>query len=114
MSQPSNRSTGPNPPPKPGGQFSGDSASERFANDVVVIIQRERVRMPIWTVADFCQQFNLSHAILRQLQDQGFETTGGLLEVSDASLAGAKFKPGHIAEIKRALKEFLSEHGRRP
>ncbi|KAJ7726689.1 hypothetical protein DFH07DRAFT_782653 [Mycena maculata] len=65
----------------------------------------------IFTVADFGQRYRLSPTICRLLEDQGFETAGALFEVDDKTLRRAGLKPGHIAEIKRALKEFSWEHG---
>ncbi|KAJ7750751.1 hypothetical protein B0H14DRAFT_2981778, partial [Mycena olivaceomarginata] len=43
------------------------------------------------------------------LQDQGFETVGGLLEANDTAFENAGFKFGHIAELTRALNDFVSK-----
>jgi hypothetical protein len=62
-------------------------------------------------VSELCQRKHLSKTILTQLEQEEFQTTAALFEVSDAALTDAGFKGGHIAEIKRALKDFLSEDG---
>ncbi|KAJ7499609.1 hypothetical protein FB451DRAFT_41510 [Mycena latifolia] len=67
--------------------------------------------VPTLTVAEFCQECCLSDKIRNLLDKAGFETAGALLEVSDVSLLEDGFKRGQIAEMKRALKEFLSKHG---
>jgi hypothetical protein len=55
----------------------------------------------------FCQTYKLSDKITKLLQKDGYETTSGLLYTSDEALLKADFKAGQIAELKRALKEFL-------
>ncbi|KAJ6542774.1 hypothetical protein B0H19DRAFT_309074 [Mycena capillaripes] len=65
------------------------------------------IQVPRLTVAEFCQQYKLSDKIYQLLTDEGFEMAGSLLEISDITLKEAKFKAGQIAELKRALKEFL-------
>jgi hypothetical protein len=76
-----------------------------------VLVQGKRMVVPTWTVLDFCQHYCLSRTIQDLLVAEGFENTGGLLEVSPTDLSEAKFKQGQIAEIKRALKDFLDENG---
>ncbi|KAJ6511830.1 hypothetical protein DFH09DRAFT_1100127 [Mycena vulgaris] len=63
------------------------------------------------TVSDFCREYHLSDKIRNLLDEQGFETAGALLEVSDISLLQDGFKPGQVAELKRALKELLVKNG---
>ncbi|KAJ7726692.1 hypothetical protein DFH07DRAFT_946002 [Mycena maculata] len=67
--------------------------------------------LPTLTVAEFGQRYQLSPTICLLLEDQGFATVGALFEVDERALRRAGLKPGHIAEIKRALKEFSREHG---
>ncbi|KAJ7450546.1 hypothetical protein FB451DRAFT_1285488 [Mycena latifolia] len=71
----------------------------------------EGIVLPPLRLAEFCQRYCLSDRIRKLLGDQGFETAGALLEVSDVSLLDDGFLPGHIAEMKRALKEFLLQQG---
>ncbi|KAF8150308.1 hypothetical protein K438DRAFT_442351 [Mycena galopus ATCC 62051] len=59
------------------------------------------------SLSEFCRQYRVSDKIRRQLDKQGFETVGALLEVSDTSLRKAGLKSGQIAELKRALEEFV-------
>ncbi|KAJ6553028.1 hypothetical protein B0H19DRAFT_1155495 [Mycena capillaripes] len=67
----------------------------------------DTIRVPNLSVAAFCKEYALSDAILRRIEKAGFETAGALLETSDSDLKAADFKPGQIAELKRALKDFL-------
>lgn len=76
-----------------------------------VDIHGNRVWVPNWPLLRFCQEYKL-HNIYGLLDDEGFTTTAGLLEVSHTLLASAGFKQGQIAEIQRALKQFVHDHGR--
>ncbi|KAJ6569079.1 hypothetical protein B0H19DRAFT_1349971 [Mycena capillaripes] len=67
------------------------------------------VKVPTLTIASFCQQYHISRTIQDRLQEEGFETAGALLELSDTQLVDAGFKRGHIAELKRALKALLED-----
>ncbi|KAJ7154889.1 hypothetical protein C8R43DRAFT_1000647 [Mycena crocata] len=64
------------------------------------------VNVPTLTIADFCARYKLSPKIHTLLDDAGFETAGGLLEVSNPDLVECKFKIGHIFELRRALKQW--------
>ncbi|KAK7007865.1 hypothetical protein R3P38DRAFT_1621920 [Favolaschia claudopus] len=66
--------------------------------------------VPAMTVAEFCQTYDLGENIRNRLEDEEFRTAGSLLEVSEATLQTAGFKSGQIADIKKALKEFLIAH----
>lgn len=66
--------------------------------------------LPTLPLAEFCQEYRLSEKIRNLLDEQGFETAGSLLEVSDISLLEDGFKKGQIAEMKRALTQFLHKH----
>ncbi|KAJ6592195.1 hypothetical protein DFH09DRAFT_1136837 [Mycena vulgaris] len=57
----------------------------------------------------FCQTYSLGDEICELLKNSGFETAGALLEVSDTTLKKAKFKLGHVAELKWALKKMVSK-----
>jgi hypothetical protein len=59
-------------------------------------------------VNEFCQQYHLNQGICKLLNDAEFESAGALLEVAEGNLERAGFKQGQIAELKRALREFLS------
>ncbi|KAJ7681378.1 hypothetical protein B0H17DRAFT_1333751, partial [Mycena rosella] len=72
-----------------------------------------RAEVPTLTVAEFCREYHVSDRIRFLLDRQGFETAGALLEVSDVYLLDEGFKGGQIAEMKRALKEFLSKNAGR-
>lgn len=78
----------------------------RFSKQLVSMDGRT-IQVPQLAVADFCNQYGLSQKIHDLLTEEGYETAGALLEVSDVTLKDANFKSGQIAELKRALKEFL-------
>ncbi|KAF8150277.1 kinase-like domain-containing protein [Mycena galopus ATCC 62051] len=64
--------------------------------------------VPNISVLDFCLQYRVSDKIRQLLDEEGFETAGSLLEMSDMSLKEAGFRVGQIAELKRALKELVT------
>ncbi|KAF7333035.1 hypothetical protein MVEN_02409900 [Mycena venus] len=66
------------------------------------------ITVPTLSVAELCQQYRLRDAIRELLQRESFETTGAILEAPEAMLEKVGFKQGQIAELKRALTEFLS------
>ncbi|KAJ7796360.1 hypothetical protein B0H14DRAFT_2620044 [Mycena olivaceomarginata] len=53
----------------------------------------------------FASSTRLGKDISDLLQNQGFETPGALLHVSDTDLSRAGFKVGHIAELRWALRK---------
>jgi len=65
------------------------------------------VRVPHWTVAEFSRRYRLSDDIPILLGREGCVTVKGLLEFSQEDLEEIRLKVGEIAELKRALKEFL-------
>ncbi|KAJ7196311.1 hypothetical protein B0H12DRAFT_1082038 [Mycena haematopus] len=65
------------------------------------------VTLPVMSVDEFCRQYNLSENIREHLTKEEFQTAGSLLEVSESTLQAAGFKSGQIADLKKALKEFL-------
>ncbi|KAJ7744250.1 hypothetical protein DFH07DRAFT_777116 [Mycena maculata] len=77
----------------------------------LVSVQGSPVWVPTGTVSQFCHQYCLGEKIKTALEKEGFETAGALTEVSDTALLDVGLQNGHIAEIKRALKEFLYNHG---
>ncbi|KAJ7499624.1 hypothetical protein FB451DRAFT_1358744 [Mycena latifolia] len=77
----------------------------------LVSVDGSAIVVPTLTLAEFCQEYRLSDKIRNLLDEAGFETAGALLEVSDVSLLEDGFKRGQIAEMRRALKEFLTNQG---
>lgn len=82
----------------------GDSQRERH---FVSINNGKPLYVPVMTVAQFCDKYDLSENIRQRLEEEEFKTAGALLEVSEATLQTAGFKSGQIADLKKALKEFL-------
>ncbi|KAJ7362840.1 hypothetical protein DFH08DRAFT_930947 [Mycena albidolilacea] len=83
---------------------TGDSQRERH---FVSINNGKPLYVPVMTVAQFCDKYDLSENIRQRLEEEEFKTAGALLEVSEATLQTAGFKSGQIADLKKALKEFL-------
>ncbi|KAJ7450554.1 hypothetical protein FB451DRAFT_1186664 [Mycena latifolia] len=104
MIPPQNLSPGPNPTSYSGASGDGEKLDR-------VLVRGRAVSVPTRTVPQFCEKYGLSDKIRERLTDAGFQTTGGIVEVSEMSLRRGGFKSGHIAEIKRALKEWLYNHG---
>ncbi|KAJ7776511.1 hypothetical protein DFH07DRAFT_980646 [Mycena maculata] len=65
--------------------------------------------VPNLTTAGFCKQYRLSAHICKLLENGGFETAEGLVNVTTTGAAEVGLKPGHIAELTRALKKFVAE-----
>jgi hypothetical protein len=77
-----------------------------------VVIQGRRVSVPTYPLVTFAEAYNLSDTIRDRLIDEGFKTTGGLLEAYETSMVEVfKNKEGHVAEVKKALKQFLNDYG---
>ncbi|KAF8169199.1 hypothetical protein K438DRAFT_1855840 [Mycena galopus ATCC 62051] len=86
------------------GGLGGDGDGPNFSRQLVY---GQTPRVPTMSLSEFCRQYRVSDKIRRQLDEQGFETAGSLFEVSDMTLHEAGLKSGHIAELKRALKEYM-------
>jgi hypothetical protein len=73
-----------------------------------IVVDEKIITVPTLSVVDFCRQYRLSDEIRRLLLEEKFETVGAVLEAPENNLEKAGFKQGQIAELKRALREFLS------
>ncbi|KAJ7240951.1 hypothetical protein C8J57DRAFT_1527281 [Mycena rebaudengoi] len=65
--------------------------------------------VPDLTTAAFCKQYRLSSHICKLLVDGGFETAEGLVNATTTTATEVGLKPGHIAELTRALKKFVAD-----
>jgi hypothetical protein len=90
------------------GGRGGTGQGPKFSHQLLSI---EGNGLPPLTMAEFCQEYQLSDKIHKLLDDHGFETVGALLKLTDTNLENAGFKVGHIAELKRALNNFASKNG---
>jgi hypothetical protein len=54
----------------------------------------------------FCETYGVDESIRTTLEREGFKTAGALVEISEGTLE-EKLKIGEIAELKRAVREFL-------
>jgi hypothetical protein len=88
------------------GGVGGLGQGQRFASKLMVI-HGGPMNVPSLTVGAFCHAYRLSDRIRNLLDEQGFKTTAALLEITDDCLREVGFKVGQIAEIKRALRQFL-------
>ncbi|KAJ7450597.1 hypothetical protein FB451DRAFT_719812 [Mycena latifolia] len=70
--------------------------------------------LPLLSVAELCQVNDLSDHICDRLQECGFFTSGALFEAVESGLERARFKAGHIAELRRALNQFAAGHSVHP
>jgi hypothetical protein len=52
-------------------------------------------------------RLDITDGLRKVLEAQGFLTVGGLCEVSEDDLESVGLQVGHIAALKRALKDFL-------
>ncbi|KAJ7260867.1 hypothetical protein B0H12DRAFT_1106772 [Mycena haematopus] len=88
------------------GGVGGVGQAPKLSKQLVPGVKGQTSR-PTLSVREFCRQYRVSEKICRLLEEEGFETAGSLFEVSDAALQDAGFRSGQIAELQRALKEFL-------
>ncbi|KAF7367859.1 hypothetical protein MSAN_00850400 [Mycena sanguinolenta] len=82
---------------------AGDGEQEQH----FLSVTSKPVVLPVMSVDEFCGKYNLSQNIREQLKKEEFQTAGSLLEVSESTLQNAGFKSGQIADLKKALKDFL-------
>ncbi|KAF8130493.1 hypothetical protein K438DRAFT_2032204 [Mycena galopus ATCC 62051] len=73
-----------------------------------IVVDGKIITVPNLSVAEMCKQYRLSDEIRDLLLAEKFETAGAVLEAAEGNLEKAGFKQGQIAELKRALREFLS------
>ncbi|KAJ7436841.1 hypothetical protein FB451DRAFT_186608 [Mycena latifolia] len=66
--------------------------------------------LSVLTVAQFCEDNQLNGEICTLLEGCGFRTSEDLFKALDGDLEKAGFKLGHIAELKRALRQFVVKH----
>ncbi|KAJ7350898.1 hypothetical protein DFH08DRAFT_862583 [Mycena albidolilacea] len=97
----------------PGGKGAqqGGKGGTGHANVIVRPLWRHELpeRLPHLSMARFCQDYYLSDKIRLLLEALGFATAGALFDVAENALADAGLKPGHIAEIKRALAQLVEK-----
>ncbi|KAF8130512.1 hypothetical protein K438DRAFT_1999305 [Mycena galopus ATCC 62051] len=83
---------------------------QEFYGDFAKVVSGMQGRkVPVMAINKFCRQYNLSKKIHQLLDNEGFETAGELFQVADGELKELGFKPGCIAELKRALMEFSAQ-----
>ncbi|KAJ7681370.1 hypothetical protein B0H17DRAFT_1182052 [Mycena rosella] len=90
-----------------GGVHQGRRPVQRF-----VLVEHKEYGVPTLTIDDFCDKYHLRMEIRQILKEEGFETAGALLETSADALS-PRLGIGDIAELKRALRTFLTGDGRR-
>ncbi|KAJ6587920.1 hypothetical protein B0H19DRAFT_195986 [Mycena capillaripes] len=90
------------------GGRGGPGQGPRFSQKLLSI---DGTGLPSLSVAEFCQEYQLSDKIHQLLDDQGFETVGALFKLTDTDLKNTGFKIGHTAELRRALDDFASKEG---
>ncbi|KAJ6479086.1 hypothetical protein C8R45DRAFT_1216392, partial [Mycena sanguinolenta] len=62
------------------------------------------------TMDDFCRQYCLGEEIANLLRHHGFASPSSFQHVTDLELHKEKFKVGHIAEVKWALRKMVGKH----
>ncbi|KAJ6461675.1 hypothetical protein C8R45DRAFT_1220661 [Mycena sanguinolenta] len=72
-----------------------------------VSLDGKTISVPDLPIKDFCENYRLDEKIEKLLKDQAFDSAGALLEVSEEDLRAVGFKLGQVAELKRALREWL-------
>lgn len=60
------------------------------------------------TVAEFCQEFDLSENIRKRLEENGYLKTKTFSHISLKQLEEMQFKPGEIASLQVAVEEWIA------
>ncbi|KAJ7041125.1 hypothetical protein C8F04DRAFT_1080295 [Mycena alexandri] len=71
------------------------------------ISEAARVNMPL---KEFCTTYKVNKDLFNRLVEAGFSTVAGLLKVTTADLRDEGFSIGHIAELQRALEQFVAKN----
>ncbi|KAF8164256.1 hypothetical protein K438DRAFT_269125 [Mycena galopus ATCC 62051] len=61
----------------------------------------------VTTLLEFAREYQLGRKTIDALDKLGFESAGGVLKASEADLKDGGFHVGQIAELKRALEEWV-------
>ncbi|KAF7291711.1 hypothetical protein HMN09_01262700 [Mycena chlorophos] len=91
------------------GGSGGVGEASRLTHRILTLAGRDStVTLQRLSIEDLCSQYCLSPAIQKIFEAEDYMTASALLEVSEQELQDMKFKRGQIAEIKRALREYLA------
>ncbi|KAF7291709.1 hypothetical protein HMN09_01262500 [Mycena chlorophos] len=91
------------------GGTGGLGEATKLNHMIIMLGSKNRtVVLPPLSIADFCKKYRLSPAIQKILEEEEYALASSLLELSDEDLKDLKFKRGQIAEVKRALREYLA------
>nr|GAT50623.1 predicted protein [Mycena chlorophos] len=91
------------------GGSGGVGEASRLTHRILTLAGRNStVTLQRLSIEDLCSQYCLSPAIQKMLEAEDYMTASALLEVSEQELQDMKLKRGQIAEIKRALREYLA------
>lgn len=61
------------------------------------------------TLTDFYEVYSLASSLRDLLENEGFSTAGALVNVTTDDCVDIQLQRGHIAELMRALQEFVAE-----
>ncbi|KAJ6461673.1 hypothetical protein C8R45DRAFT_1108426 [Mycena sanguinolenta] len=85
-------------------------ATERKASAPRAIsLGGKNISVPHLPIEEFCNDYRLHVKTKELLENEAFDSAGALLEVSEEDLREANFKLGQIAELKRALREWMDK-----
>ncbi|KAJ7614936.1 hypothetical protein FB45DRAFT_873803 [Roridomyces roridus] len=98
------------------GGFGGMGQATQFGGRLLPAFASGGKGLPNLPLVEFCHTYDLDEDILERLREQGFKMSAALYGLKDDDLMGVGFKVGHVAEVKRALREFVEhvEAGRPP
>ncbi|KAJ7852172.1 hypothetical protein B0H14DRAFT_2760221 [Mycena olivaceomarginata] len=92
-------------PPRPelNKPTGSDDAVKLWPIQASIPIQRK-------SLSEFCREYQISDIIMDSLFDYGLQSANGLFYLNIRDLEDAGLKRGHIAELQRAMGEFVSEY----
>ncbi|KAF8164248.1 hypothetical protein K438DRAFT_1858078 [Mycena galopus ATCC 62051] len=86
----------------------GDGGKGEGAAQVTTLLGRKvEIALSYLPLEEFAREYHLGRKTIDALAKLGFESAGGILKVSEADLKDGGFQVGQIAELKRALEEWV-------
>ncbi|KAF7331203.1 hypothetical protein MSAN_02439000 [Mycena sanguinolenta] len=93
-----------------GGDDGGDGGAGQGPNISTELLPAEELAsVPDMAIDDFCKEYGVRDTSRDLLEKDGFDTVGGILEVSSEDLKAIGLKSGEIAQLRRALRQFLAK-----
>ncbi|KAF7373266.1 WD40-containing domain protein [Mycena sanguinolenta] len=91
------------------GSDGGAGPAPSLSISTEMLLDVDLASVPDMTIDDFCKEYGLRDTSRDLLNKEGFDTVGGILEVSSEDLKAIGLKSGEIAQLRGALRKFLAK-----